>query len=191
MLTPKTASKYTAEVYHFRFPQGRCDWAIFSICEATGEFSIQSDWGAFAYRWDISALGVPTMKQFLARCDADYILRKMRQNNKGLDDVLDDEKTLKRFQEFIISERKQSRFEKTQARDLWESAKRFCDDIDGCGVDAAVMNIDRPLDHLIGGDYSAWLAYRKSGAWEFFDKELLPFFFGVLRKELADDQPKT
>lgn len=73
-LEPTYTSTGEAEYWSFKFKWG---WAIFTVNCTTGEFSIQSDWGNYAYRWNTGALGGGmTLLEFIAQAEADYIVRK-------------------------------------------------------------------------------------------------------------------
>lgn len=78
--------KQTAVTYCFRTaPDDRyMGWANCTVNDATGELSIQSDWGSWSYRWSSNPkhLGAATLTEFIAtRGSVDYIARKLQ--NEG------------------------------------------------------------------------------------------------------------
>jgi len=83
-----TLAKYKVSInsptsYNFRFTEP-FGWANFTINDATGEFSIQSDWGNWSYRWNVDALGKSStshekpLTHFLGTCSGpDYVVDKL------------------------------------------------------------------------------------------------------------------
>lgn len=71
------ATVHKTAVYSFSFEPG--GWMIATIDDATGVFSIQSDWGNYSYRWHLD--GMPkgeTLTTFIARCaDCHYLTDKL------------------------------------------------------------------------------------------------------------------
>lgn len=75
---PKVASVNVSEgtVYTLRF-DNTFGWAVVVVSDATGMLAITSDWGEWAFRWNLR--GMPeghTLTQFLATTDGDYVARK-------------------------------------------------------------------------------------------------------------------
>jgi len=99
-------------------------WAIVFIDDATGCFAGLSDWGNFAYRWNLA--GMPenqTLRGFLLTCDDSYLLPKLGQGCKEYDA----EKTAEAVKEAIISDRRDGSFTKFAARREWERLDDFND----------------------------------------------------------------
>lgn len=98
----------TAAVYHFRWVGISSSWAIFTVNDATGEFNIQSDWGNWAYRWNIDALGDgQTLTQFLATCsDPDYVTNKLGYGEpRSFSQEVDHETTIRTWKEKVLNAR--------------------------------------------------------------------------------------
>lgn len=71
-----TKKAYTAEVYAFNF-NTHGGWANFTLCEETGEFHIQSDWGDWQYSWPQPGRGKGTLKDFIMRTGTCYLAGKL------------------------------------------------------------------------------------------------------------------
>jgi hypothetical protein len=98
----------TAAVYHFRWVGTYSAWAIFTVNDATGEFAIQSDWGNWAHRWNIDALGGgQTLTQFLATCSGpDYITNKLSYGEpRSFTQEVDHEATIRAWKEKVLNAR--------------------------------------------------------------------------------------
>src|SRR3954468_12887558 len=89
---PPSTTRPTA--YHFRFKAE--GWAIFTINDETCEFSIQSDWGVYGYRWLQGGFGERTLTEFIAKTSPDYIVNKLQIGtcSVNLDDVIDEIATM-------------------------------------------------------------------------------------------------
>jgi hypothetical protein len=93
-----TAREYSATTYYFRFDH--FGWAAVTINDGTGELSIQSAWGSFAYRWspDSKHLGAPSLTAFLADHDrVDYVASKLLSEDNQAHQVVDEDDTLRKF----------------------------------------------------------------------------------------------
>jgi hypothetical protein len=138
----------TAAVYHFRWVGTYSAWAIFTVNDATGEFAIQSDWGSWAHRWNIDALGGgQTLTQFLATCSGpDYITNKLGYGEpRSFSQEVDHNATIKSWKEKVLNARLMGThihkevaalfgfepdyyadgLDSEQAADVWHELKRF------------------------------------------------------------------
>lgn len=170
--------------YSFRF-NGYASWAIFTINDYTGEFTINSDWGDWSYRWHTDSLGKGVLlTQFLLQCDADYIVHKFAKGRvSDLQDEVDPEETLKCIRKKICEERGDQAIAARTARFLWLEAQSFVDD--GCDLD----NMDSDLYRFLDEPWD-YIAHRKSHRYMFLVKRLIPFFQQWLKRHLTNgDSP--
>ena len=172
----------TAAVYHFRWVKEFSSWAIFTVNDATGEFGIQSDWGSWAHRWNIDALGGgKTLTEFLAgRASADYITDKLSYGEpRSFRQEVDHEATIKTWKVKVLNARMlhcQSRgwlakqlgievdhfadsIEVDEAAEIWDDLKRFARNYDLSASEAeatvAIGDMFTSYDALyefLGGD---------------------------------------
>ena len=184
--------------FHFRFSTG---WAIFTACESTCTFGIQSDWGDYSHRWPRA--GMPEGTTFLdwlavtCKGSADYVAGKMAYESPQLKDQHDEEGTLEAILREILKSRRERDLTKSEAAERWEDLK------------VGHWNLGSP--DLMFETCPDW-------AWEMFDgeppmiskipgarviliKSLIPFFGKFLSEHLAsgkalaqaffggDDQP--
>lgn len=74
-------STKAAITYCFCGEPGSFGWANCTVNDATGELTIQSDWGNWSHRWgsDPGNLGAPNLTAFIGgRDDVDYLARKLQ-----------------------------------------------------------------------------------------------------------------
>lgn len=79
-------STQVATTYVFRAGSGEFGWANCTVNDTTGELAIQSDWGAWAHRWnsDPSSLGAPSLTVFIGcRGNVDYLASKLQREGRG------------------------------------------------------------------------------------------------------------
>lgn len=181
MLKSKSSSIETAEVFRFSFDRPPGGWACFTICEQTGEFSLQSDWGNGSYRWNIGALGAPSLKDFLADTSPDYVLSKFSYENKELKERFDADKTRKEMRKHLCEERRRLSLKQDEARELWEQVEGFYDEANSSGDLLAVERMEKELNDFFGGEPWNYFRHAPSPQYRFLYDELLPFFFDVLR----------
>lgn len=171
--------------YSFRF-KDYATWANFTINDATGEFSVQSDWGCWSYRWHTDSLGKNnTLTQFLLQCDADYIVRKFATSRvPDLQDETDPEETLKSIRARICEARRVHNIRKDEARKHWYEAESFVNSGD-CNLD----NMDSDLYRFLDEPWD-YIATKKSHRYMFLTRRLIPFFQAWLRHHLTNgDSP--
>jgi hypothetical protein len=160
--------------YSFRFKE--MGWAIFTLNDTTGEFSIQSDWGNYSYRWHVNALGEGyTLHSFLTKCDADYIANKFKRDGL-LKDEIDIEATEKAFHDHICQERRARNIKtKAEARGLWLEVDEWAEAgfVDMCFTDSLSDFFDYHHD---------FIRHERSTRYKFLVTELLPFFQRYLRE---------
>lgn len=122
-------TKTMAEAYSFRFEDG-WGWVIFTVNDATGELSIQSDWGDWAHRWNIDALASPSLKHFLAdRADCDYIACKLVPSDQQ--QIICPESSQKKMRQEILRQRREHDIGDFAARGAWDAVDNVeCDSFD-------------------------------------------------------------
>jgi hypothetical protein len=176
-------TKPVPERWHFRF--NHFGWAIFTICNETGCFDIQSDWGDYSHRWNPAHLGEGmTLKRFIAADGrADYLTNKLSYNKpREFTEEWDADETRLRVKGRIIEARKSGAIDRARAAELWFDLKHYaCFD----SVDAFLWGL-QGCHHL--GD---WLeepfeccVFKTSSAHDFLLEKLLPFFQAHLRAEM-------
>lgn len=78
-------STQVATTYVFQAAPGELGWANCTVNDATGELSIQSDWGSWTHGWspDPKVLGAPSLTAFIgSRGDVDYLARKLQREGR-------------------------------------------------------------------------------------------------------------
>lgn len=179
----------TAVVYSMKFPGSYSGWAIFTVCDATGEFSIQSDWGNFSYRWNINHLGnegKTTLTEFLAgRNDHDYIVNKLSYDNPALQEEYDEDTMLQLVRRHILEERRSLALDQEDARDLWVQIEQFCAEVADRGLDSAFYNYN-PDFYLLFEKVEVYefIARRKPAVYDIVCHELMPRFAEFLREKV-------
>lgn len=179
-LTPKGPCVVSHPIsYSFRFKTG---WAIFTLNDSTGEFSVQSDWGDYAYRWHTGSLGGSTLTEFVRdHADCQHIADKFSYGGKAnLADVFDEEATKANvvrvvrecMRDLPLDERRQLGLDLRETLRFGD-AEEFMRSIDECEV------ANKFLDHEN-------ICTKKSYRFEFLKLRLLPFFKTHL-KSLANE----
>lgn len=191
---PKT-SEAVAKVYHFRWPD-YSSWAIFSVCNATGEFSIQSDWGSFSHRWNIDALGGGrTLTEFLASCSGpDYVMNKLCYDRPDLKDEFDEEGTRKLWQKMLWERMDGVTFGKPEADEISDLMERFFDDCrdgDIHGADIALWTMSSELNEFFYQEPWEHIVRRPPWKVTICKNELLPRFFQYLRDHVVQKKKKA
>ena len=110
--------------FHFRFSTG---WAIFTACESTCTFGIQSDWGDYSHRWPRAGMpeGTPFLDWLAVTCkgSADYVAGKFAYESPQLKDQHDEDVTRAAIFAEILEARKERHLTKVEAAERWEDAK--------------------------------------------------------------------
>ena len=168
----------TADVYSFRFKRG---WAIFTVNDATGEFFITSDWGDWTHRWNIDALGCPTLTEFIRRGDCHYLAGKLGYC-KGVNGTkeLDLEATKKAIAD-AIHEDVGEHGENGDYMALMEALEEFIKEADDRGIEVAYDNVSGDLHDFFQGEMYEYITYRPTAQFIILQDSLLPFFVEQLR----------
>lgn len=69
----KLTGESVSRTFHLRSESGY-GWALATLNDVTGELSIQSDWGDWAYRWNLDGLGERTLTEFVGSVADEYYL---------------------------------------------------------------------------------------------------------------------
>ena len=187
------ADRKEAEVFCFRFNDS-FGWANFTLCEETGELSIQSDWGGYSYAW--TGRGNLTLKVFLAQTNADYVLGKFSMGGKApeLADEFDFTATIRAIEtavdKWLLDQRK---FHSTAARRKVAEAKKVIaaftetSSLDEFLAETGDESNADLLWNLLEASPHDYIEMRKSARWKFMEEELWPFWTTWLRGYLAAD----
>ena len=190
--TPETVVVSTSTVYRFDWPNHHYGWANFTVCDATGEFSILSDWGNWSHAWNPRHLGnegKTTLTEFLAKGDCDYIVNKLSYKSSDLKDVFDREETLKGFREYIVQERRAYELGKEEAREMWEQVEAVCDEMDPHGESDRIYYSGEWSDVFeMFEDFHEWIRYCKPTVYLILRDDLLPRFVKYLREHVLTDR---
>lgn len=145
-----------AAAYSFRWVEGFSSWAIFTVNDATGEFSIQSDWGNWSYRWNVGALGGgKTLTQFLATCSGpDYITNKLGHGEpRAFTQEIDHDATINTWKAKILNARLlNSQSRNWLAKQFGIEIDRFASPLEWNGAAEAWYDLKRfDSSHDLGG----------------------------------------
>jgi hypothetical protein len=177
--------KGTSRTWNFSFKH--CGWAIFTLNDGTGEFSITSDWGNYSHRWNVNHLGGgATLTQFIANAGPEYIATKFSyEKGEGFREQFDPDETFKALKKLIIDERRNYAIDKEETRELWDQLVEWGENhlLGATDPNQAIADLswweelnkwlDCPWDHF---------CWRPSGAYLFLTQRLLPFFQQYLRR---------
>jgi len=190
----------TARVYHFRWPGNTCGWAIFTVCDVTGEFSIQSDWGNFSYRWDPRHLGAKNLTHFLAGYSGDtttehhdcshYVMDKFSYaHSKETEAVFDMEATRRELRNLVGEHYRDTACSKEEIQELLGQVQDFVDEAENTSVDIAIATaVDEELNEMVGHEIWNHLNHKAPGTLLVCRDELLPRFFAYLREEIKREE---
>ncbi len=187
----------TADSYRFTFDDFRCQWAIFTVNNSTGEFSIQSDAGSWSHRWNSSGFtkeeqqSSKPLAQFLGKCDAGYVLDKLGYaRTRDLDMEFDAAATKKDLRDKILEIRRGDEVTKDAARAAWNQLDDWLTDFDfetEIGRNKACEDFKDydPLS-VVFYRYEIYelFRYKPSQTHDFLYHDLLPFFKEYLKNEV-------
>lgn len=190
--TEARTSTTEAKVYSFRWPD-YSSWAIFTICDATGEFSIQSDWGGFFYRWNIDALGGgQTLTEFLAGMnDQYYVMNKLCYDRPDLKDEFDEEETKKLWQKMLWERMDGTTFCISDKEEIEELMERFFEtaaEYGSSGLDFALYEMDSKLHEFFHEEPWEYIRRCPPAKVVICRDELLPRLFQHLRDHVVQSK---
>lgn len=83
--TFRLASVTRATTYRLTVDKPLGGWACCTVNDATGELTIQSDWGSWSHRWNVTALGGgQTLTEFISRDTSyDYLAHKLMSDDQA------------------------------------------------------------------------------------------------------------
>jgi hypothetical protein len=185
-----TVREYEAKSYSFQFAKGY-NWAIYTVNDHTGEFTIQSDWGDYTYRWNVEHLGPrdnkSTLHEFLAHAEPHYIVNKFGQNkHHTFRKQFDDAATKIDLFNSLCERRREKEISKEDAREAWDEINETWDiyiDQHSDPTAKSIMlweNLPESVSKLFE-DFHEWMVYEESREWTFCEKKLVPFFLKFLR----------
>lgn len=176
------ASMSSAQTYLFLARDGHAGWASCTVSDATGEVSIQSDWGNGAYRWYTgSGLGAPSLTHFLAQChdDSDYLARKIL-GRDGMERFDPDATTQSLFRG-IIAARRNGDISREQAREAWDALEYACPEAHA-DPGVYVANVPCEVCNLLDvGEHTAYVPSTEARA---FKGWILPALSAACRAEV-------
>lgn len=147
----------TATAYRFRVADPRdIGWAICTVNDATGELTIQSDWGCWSHRWNVAHLGGgATLTQFIADRPADrsgvhYLVGKLTSDR---DRQIDEDATIADCLEVIIRRRREGDLTKDEAREAWDWLVDSKGELAACDTSATAWQYSMPgeVHDALGG----------------------------------------
>jgi hypothetical protein len=141
------AATSTATTYRFTSPKPLGGWACCTVNDHTGEVCITSDWGNWAHRWNVNHLGTPTLTDFIAGGQWDYLARKLCDHATEFDA----EATVENLHRILIERRRENRIDRDTARYVWDQIECIGDD---CTRNADLfyerLTTDAVIDRAIG-----------------------------------------
>lgn len=192
-----TKSRATADVYRFVFKGYLSGWVIFTICDATGELSVQSDWGCWGHRWNTDHLGNgATLTEFIRDRDpehADYLANKLSYSMPADSrDVPDEEGTEEAIRTHILESRRSLAISKDLAREAWDDVELFMGEYAEGGPSVAYYNLPASLNEVLGSDiYEGFFMTRENASLTILRESLLPLLIKELKEIAATQVPLT
>jgi hypothetical protein len=141
-LTTRSVTESTSRTILIHFNEE--GWASYTINDDTGEVTIQSDWGTWAYRWHVDHTGYRTMVEAVCGFNNHYITDKMHYGRRDREEP-DADETRKCLCEGIIQGRREGRLDRDKARELWDAAIEFFDILEEGNADIALARADECL----------------------------------------------
>ena len=187
---PYSKSRCKADVYRFVFKGYLSGWVIFTICDETGELSVQSDWGCWGHRWNTEHLGNgATLTEFIRDRDpehADYLTNKLSYSMPPDTRKLpDQEATEKAIRTHILERRRELAISRDEAEEAWEDVDLFIGEYAEGGPSVAYYNMPRSLHEVLGSDvHEYFFATKEAPCLTVLRESLLP----ILIRELKEDQ---
>jgi hypothetical protein len=181
-------SRCKADVYRFVFKGYLSGWVIFTICDETGELSVQSDWGCWGHRWNTEHLGNgATLTEFIRDRDpehADYLANKlsycMPLDARELPDAAGTEEAIRSH---ILESRRSLEITKDEAAEAWEDTELFMGEYSEGGPAVAYWALPSSLNELLGADiYEGFFMTKEAPCLTVLRESLLP----LLIRELKD-----
>jgi hypothetical protein len=150
-------------------------WAVVVI-DTNGYFSTVSDYGNYAYWW--GSMGVDDLREFLVRCNADYVRCKLDPSR-----VLDGRRTEAGLRGIVLRARRRRKIDAYDAREAWERAS----------VDDAVAVHDWFSNYpgTLPDDYYEAYHEMPNPQVVAFTERVLPRLQAALRVELAEEEKKS
>jgi hypothetical protein len=200
--TLQLTGKSTAITFHFRrVPPGYGEWALASVNDRTGELLIMSDWGNWSHRWNIEALGEPSLMVFLAsRGSSDYVSDKLtgrRGSDKPLREEFDVDATVREFRRMICERRLEEgrasndgrsltrrHLTASIARDLYNDLGHVVDIRDADHFMAEKIYEDSDYN-LVGDDLFECVQYKPTTSYLVLRHGIVPAVIEACRSELA------
>jgi hypothetical protein len=175
---PKLVKYYETTKRSFCF-QFKAGWAHFTVDDKTGEFSVQSDWGDYAYRWHVGAIGESSMYEFLANVDAHYIVDKLGYGEpREFRKEYQEDATRKALQREVCSQRRRDCISKEDARVVYDEL----DSMD-CAAEAIYYEMPRYVSDLFKyTDIYEFFVYEPSTRYRILVEQLIPLFQAKLRE---------
>jgi hypothetical protein len=164
------STRTSATTYSFQTTgTGWRSWALCTVNDTTGELLITSDWGNWAYRWNVAHLGSPSLTAFIGERDrgnVDYLAGKLQGRRGG--QRFSAAKTVAAFRRMLCERRLEvgrsrcdrpgSWLDRGVARDIWDALDDIAADF-GQSADLFIQKVyemdgftehvcERPFDDI-------------------------------------------
>jgi len=188
-LTLHSKSKTTAQVYRFVFKGYMSGWVIFTICDETGELSVQSDWGCWGHRWNTEHLGNgATLTEFIRDRDpeyADYLANKLSYSMPVNErEVADEKGTREAICSLILENRRAREIDEETARMAWDDVDSFMCEYSEVGPAHAYYVMPPTISDALGDDiYESCFKTVENRNLTVLRESLLPMLIRELKEE--------